>query len=350
MTIAGAVLSGIRAPGFRQRLLLVWGITAPIDILLWAYGAFGRSFFAESVYCYGISTSIFLLIDLGRNFWSAPEGRDHWPRGWRLALHNTLGVIAGYLIGVTLGDWVTGHSTLALLRAGPRQAASVLGSVAIATGFIYFFYQRARFEELRREATESQLLLLQSQLEPHMLFNTLANLRALIGADPARAVTLLDHLNDFLRATLGASRAGTHAVAREFELLRNYLEIMAVRMGERLRYEFAIGAGIEDLPIPALLLQPLVENSIRHGLEPKAEGGTVRITAARRGADLVFEVIDTGIGIRPRLAASGAAPEGFGLAHVRERLQMRYGARAWLQLAANGSAGTRAQVVLPVDQ
>lgn len=181
-----------------------------------------------------------------------------------------------------------------------------------------------------------------------MLFNTLANLRALITADPARAVVLLDHLNDFLRATLGASRAGTHGVDKEFGLLRDYLEIMAVRMGERLRYSLDIGAGVAGLPLPALLLQPLVENSIRHGLEPKAEGGEVRITASRVGDELVVEVLDTGIGLDPARAASGHAPEGYGLAHVRERLRTRYGARASVKLSAHGSAGTLARVALPV--
>jgi hypothetical protein len=348
MTLTGRLLSAIREPGFRQRLMLVLVITAIIDIPLWAYGVFSRSFTGQTVYCFGISVSTFLLIDLGRNLWPASAGPEYWPRGWRLAVHNTLGVITGYVIGISLGDWTTGHSTLDFLLSGPRQAASVLVSLAIAMGFIYFFYQRARFEELRREATEAQLLLLQSQLEPHMLFNTLANLRALIAADPARAIVLLDHLNDFLRATLGASRAGTHAVAREFDLLRDYLEIMAVRMGERLRYTLELGAGSENLPIPALLLQPLVENSIRHGLEPKPEGGELRITATRSGDQLVFEVLDTGVGLKPAPAASGGASEGFGLAHVRERLQSRFGARASFRLSGHGSAGTLARVVLPV--
>jgi len=348
MTATGRLLSAIREPGFRQRLLLVLGITALIDVPLWAFGVFGRSFTGQTVYCFGISVSTFLLIDLGGNLWSANGGSDRWPRGWRLAVHNTMGVIAGYLIGTALGDWATGHSTLELLRSGVHQAASVLISIAIAIGFIYFFYQRARFEELHREASEAQLLLLQSQLEPHMLFNTLANLRALITADPARALTLLDHLNDFLRATLGASRAGTHAVAQEFALLRDYLEIMAVRMGERLRYSLDIGADVEGLPIPALLLQPLVENSVRHGLEPKGEGGMVRITASRRGKEVVFEVLDTGVGLKP-VPAGSSMPEGYGLAHVRERLRSRYGARASLRLAAHGTDGTLAQVVLPVN-
>ncbi|HTH94448.1 MAG TPA: histidine kinase, partial [Rhodocyclaceae bacterium] len=217
-------------------------------------------------------------------------------------------------------------------------------SMAMATGFIYFFYQRARFEELRREATEAQLLLLQSQLEPHMLFNTLANLRALITTDPERAVQLLDHLNEFLRATLGASRVGTHAVGREIELLRDYLEIMAVRMGPRLRYRIDVDEGVSKLPIPALLLQPLVENGIRHGLEPKPEGGELCIAALRNGNDLIFEVRDTGIGVPPASASSN----GFGLTHVRERLQSRYGTRANFSLLPRDGSGTIARVVLPI--
>lgn len=343
MTVPGKLLAALREPKFGQRLLLVVGITAIVDTLLWAFGVFNHGLFDQSIYCFGISLSTFLLIDLGRNLWSTSTGPDNWPRGWRLIVHNVLGVIAGYVIGTSFGNWVTGRPIIETL-SGSHLATSLPFSMAMATGFIYFFYQRARFEELRREATEAQLLLLQSQLEPHMLFNTLANLRALITTDPERAVQLLDHLNEFLRATLGASRVGTHAVGRELELLRDYLEIMTVRMGPRLRYRIDVDDGVSGLPVPALLLQPLVENGIRHGLEPKPEGGELCIAALRRGNELVFEVNDTGIG----LPSTSASSSGFGLTHVRERLQSRYGTRANFSLLPRDGSGTIARVVLPI--
>ena len=182
-----------------------------------------------------------------------------------------------------------------------------------------------------------------------MLFNTLANLRALITSDATRALALLDHLNGYLRATLGASRAGTHTVAREFELLRNYLEIMALRLGERLRYRLDLGAGVENLAFPALLLQPLVENSVRHGLEPKAEGGSIEIVATRSDDLLVVEVRDTGAGLGATRVNPGPPAERFGLSHVRERLRTRYGARGSLQLSSRDGTGTVARVVLPAS-
>src|SRR5690606_22156517 len=133
---------------------------------------------------------------------------------------------------------------------------------------------RLEQEEAQRQASEARLRLLESQLEPHMLFNTLANLRALIGSDPPRAVEMLDRLNAFLRATLAASRSAAgaqrHTLRDEFARLDDYLALMAVRMGPRLRVVLSLPEPLADCPVPALLLQPLVENAIRHGLEPSA--------------------------------------------------------------------------------
>src|SRR4029078_471767 len=132
--------------------------------------------------------------------------------------------------------------------------------------------------------------LLETQLEPHMLFNTLANLRALIGADPRQAQVMLDHMIAYLRATLNASRSTTHSLQAEFDRLRDYLELMAIRMGPRLEYSLQLPPELEHTRVPALLLRPLVENSILHGLEPKVEGGRIAVSARREGNQLVLEV------------------------------------------------------------
>jgi LytS/YehU family sensor histidine kinase len=178
-----------------------------------------------------------------------------------------------------------------------------------------------------------------------MLFNTLANLRVLIGTDPVRATAMLDRLNDFLRATLTASRteasAGRHTLADEFARLRDYLELMAVRMGPRLRYTLDLPAALAAQPVPPLLLQPLVENSIRHGLEPGLQGGEIRVVARHEGADLVLEVSDTGVGCEP------SPTPGFGLSQVRERLATAYPGRAQLDWQGRPGEGTRALLTLP---
>jgi sensor histidine kinase YesM len=181
-----------------------------------------------------------------------------------------------------------------------------------------------------------------------MLFNTLANLRVLIGVDAARAQAMLDHLNAYLRATLSASRALQHPLADEFARLADYLALMAVRMGPRLQVRLDLPAELARLPVPPLLLQPLVENSIKHGLEPQVDGGRIDITARRVGQQLVLDVRDTGAG--PGAAATGTDTSGgFGLVQVRERLATVYGSRASLTLQAAGDAegGTLATLRLP---
>lgn len=189
-----------------------------------------------------------------------------------------------------------------------------------------------------------------------MLFNTLANLRVLITLDPPRAVAMLDRLNGYLRATLAGSRATQHPLAQEFARLADYLELMAVRMGDRLRFTLDLPDDLRDVPVPPLLLQPLVENAIRHGLEPKVEGGEIRVSARREsaadGPRLVLEVADTGVGLA--LDAGSAVPPpqedggGFGVQQVRERLYTLYGERGTMELIAAPAGGTRATVTFPL--
>ena len=191
-------------------------------------------------------------------------------------------------------------------------------------------------------------MLLQSQLEPHMLFNTLATLRALIGVDPPRAEVMLDRMVDYLRATLTASRAPLHPLSAEFERLADYLALMAIRMGPRLDYALGVPPGLADTPIPALLLQPLVENAIRHGLEPHVAGGRIDVRAQRLPDGRIrLEVTDTGAGYDSTLPPR--AGHGFGLAQVRERLANRYGSAAALEIIAVSAGGTSASVVCPVE-
>ena len=172
-----------------------------------------------------------------------------------------------------------------------------------------------------------------------MLFNTLANLRALIGTDTARAVVMLDHLIDYLRATLNASRAASHSLGDEFDRLGDYLALMQVRMGPRLRYTLDLPSDLATQLVPTLLLQSLVENAIKHGLEPKIEGGSIAVSARREGDNIALDVIDSGVGLK-----DGA---GFGLAQVRERLQATYGSQAAIYLGAGCAGFTKASITFP---
>jgi LytS/YehU family sensor histidine kinase len=176
-----------------------------------------------------------------------------------------------------------------------------------------------------------------------MLFNSLANLRVLISTDAPRAQAMLDHMIAYLRATLNASRASSHTLQSEFDRLRDYLELMAVRMGPRLAYQLELPPELAGHAVPTLLLQPVVENAIKHGLEPKVQGGDISVRARRDDRLLVLEVVDTGAGI------SDAGAIGFGLAQVRERLETAYDGRGSCELTPNGTVGTRVRIRFPYN-
>jgi len=224
-----------------------------------------------------------------------------------------------------------------------RSAGGALG-VTVVAGIIgtWFFWNRHRAAEMERQRIEAQLKMLQAQIEPHFLFNTLANLDALIQTDPRRARAMLGHLNDYLRATLAATRRERSTLADEFALLRGYLEVQGMRMGERLRFRLELPESLAQADLPPMLLQPLVENSLKHGLEPKVEGGEVNVVAREEGGRLVLEVADTGLG-----KANGATGgSGVGLANVRERLAAAYeGAK--VEAGVNPAGGYTVTLSIP---
>lgn len=335
--------------GLLTRGGIVWLFALFIALFNWNGGSKGHSMDVVLVYTYAISTCIWLLTDVLRfplRGWLQSPAPQYWPESWRAVLWLSFGILTGYVIGTGIGDAYAGHSTWDLLHLDPKRFTAIMvSSAGISAGFLAYFYLRGKNESLQRQASEAQLRLLESQLEPHMLFNTLANLRALIGTDPVRATVMLDRLNDYLRATLQASRADPqatrHTLADEFNRLNDYLAIMAIRMGPRMLYTLDLPQELASHPLPALLLQPLVENSIRHGLEPSVSGGEIRIEARCEGDVLTVTVQDNGVG------CNRAADAGFGLRQVRERLATAYGGRGRLDFASEAGQGTTARVVLP---
>ncbi|MDP9044382.1 MAG: histidine kinase [Pseudomonadota bacterium] len=312
-----------------------------------------------------IAISCWAFIDLGRvplARWAhrrdpagSPEALSAWP-GWPLMLLViAVGSGLGFSVGGAVAGWLLGGNvTGGYFHGGWRQMLPLLAvSLVPGTVITYWFYSRetiaaqeAAVLEAQRQAAETRLKLLESQLEPHMLFNTLANLRVLIGIDPERAQAMLDRLIAFLRATLVGSRASHHPLSAEFARVQDYLALMQVRMGERLQMRLDLPQELAPYPVPPLLLQPLVENSIQHGLEPAVGGGRIDVEARRVGSFLVLTVRDTGVGLRE----SAGAGTRFGLAQVRERLATWYGAAASVDLAAarDGEGGTVATLSIPI--
>ena len=324
--------------------------------------AFNDRYSTNFVYSLCIGLICQFVIDLGRRgaAWALRRGghdggafgRGNWP-GWPITLVIiVLGVWAGVNGGYALAGRLLGTSTTAPSLQNPRTLFIVVTVCVLASiGFTLVSWGRARLaateaqaQRAQRAAAENQLKLIESQLEPHMLFNTLANLRVLIASDPARAQAMLDRLIAFLRATLQASRSARHPLATEFERLADYLALMQVRMGPRLAFAFDLPDALRTAAVPPLLLQPLVENAIRHGLEPKIEGGRIDIAARRDGAMLMLSVRDSGVGLSSAAAGSGTR---FGTQQVRERLAALYGESASFTLQAAAGGGTEASISLP---
>lgn len=274
------------------------------------------------------------------------------PRGNALGM--TLAVPAGATAGVGLSILLLGSRGSEWVSAMAWQ--SLLIGLLFGTAISALFYLRSRMDQLEAELRErqlrealaeqarldAQLRMLQAQIEPHFLFNTLANLAVLVRSDPARAERLLADLIAWLRATLARTREAESTLGDEIELLRRYLDILGLRFGERLRVVFDVPEALLARPFPLLLLQPLVENAVTHGIEPKLGGGELRIAAAEENGRLRLIVSDTGVGLR-----EGGAGSGFGLENVRQRLAALFGAAASLDVRGNQTGGVIATLEIP---
>jgi len=314
-----------------------------------AYFEPGKAYAVSLVYSIAIGTCIWALIDFGRDRID-PGSATGWPRGWRSVLLLMVSIPSGFVVGITLGDRWFGWSSWQEWPSH-RLLDSLMLTVVASAVISYFFYSRGRSAgllrraaEARRDANEARLKLLEAQLEPHMLFNTLANLRVLIATDAPRAEAMLDHLVAYLRATLDGARAAWHPLADEYARLDDYLALMAVRMGERLAYSLELPPALGKARIPPLLLQPLVENAIRHGLEPQLAGGRVDVTTTLEDGRIRIVVSDTGRGL-----GKGLQQPGFGTRQVYERLATAWGEAADVRFLPLEPQGTRVVIRLPIS-
>lgn len=325
-------------------LLAVFIANSLIATILWLSGMHGN--FAK---IWVVSQCIGFGILFTQALLCLVSGRDRpswisWPAS--IMLGGAIGIGLAILLGVLPG-----------IEENPPQLLRI-GLLAIVFGILmsFFFYQAARFNALKlaqreaelremarqKEAAIAHLKLLQAQIEPHFLFNTLANLHSLIGQNDNLAKTLLERLNDYLRASLSHSRADTATLADESRMLAAFLDIHSVRTGGRIKSQIDISEALRSLPFPPMLLQPLVENAISHGLEPKLGQGQVEIIARIENQFLSLKVRDDGIGLQ-----SQKSGHGVGLANVRERLASLYGPSAELRIRDN-QLGVIAELWIPL--
>jgi len=279
-----------------------------------------------------------------------------WVRAVYYAVIPILGVFPGYLLAFWILRWRNGYEWL----FAPRSIISIVALSLVLTGLLLLIFvpreraaraeatiarEQARVAAAEKETTTAQLKLLEAQVEPHFLYNTLANVVSLVDGEPALAKRMIERLIALLRATAAAA-TGSATLGGQVELLRAYLEILELRMGARLRWRIDLPAELAGLRVPPMLLQPIVENAIKHGLEPTVDGGALTVTVRRDDRRLLLEVADTGRGIRA--TAPRDAP-GLGLANLRARLAAQYGSAAHIEVSDNAPHGTRVALALPLD-
>ncbi|MES2958941.1 MAG: histidine kinase [Pseudomonadota bacterium] len=248
------------------------------------------------------------------------------PPFWRDELRTT-GFAMITVAGVLLAPWVA-------LGALVRQREAFAREQALA-----FELERS---ELERRALDAQMRLLQAQVQPHFLFNTLANVRALVNTGSPRAPAVLDSLIDYLRAAVPRLNEPASTLAHEVQLVRAYLELMQMRLPDRLQFTIAIDPDALALRCPPLTLLTLVENAVRHGIDPAEEGGRIDVVVRRREGRCCIGVCDSGVGLRD---AGGSL--GTGLTSLRERLALSFGAAAALRITAIEPHGVRAEIEFP---
>jgi two-component system LytT family sensor kinase len=244
--------------------------------------------------------------------------------------------------GAELRRFIGGH-----MLVGIAAYASI---VAVITAIDERAARRRReLDTARLEAVlaQAQLRMLQMQLQPHFLFNTLHGIAMLTDTDPAGAETMAVKLAELLRATLRLRDVPEVALRTELELLRAYLEIEELRFGDRLVVTFTVPDDLLDVPVPSFLLQPIVENAVRHGVAPRVETGHIAIGAAREGGALVLSIEDDG----PGFDTDPFVVAGVGLSATRDRLKLRYGAAGAIQCGARraGARGARVATRIPLD-
>jgi sensor histidine kinase YesM len=344
------ILTAYQTPFYKVVAQHCWGITftvfayntaiAGLLTLVMREESFWNNFVVSQ--CIGFSIAIVNTLVLGH----IEPGKWRW-----LALCITLPT--SIAIGITLALWLTGIGDWSHPYALPIVFVGLFfGIIAAIVSALFEHIEALDMEVKQRELNlvesekrqmEAQLKMLQAQIEPHFLFNTLANVSSLIDSDPALSKRLLERLNDWLRIALVRTRSDHTTLGDELDMLENYLQILKIRFGERLRWTMDVDEDVRGSIFPPMLLQPLVENAVRHGIEPKIGGGEIVICAVINNASLHVEVNDSGVGLIGNADVGGA-----GLVNVRTRLATLFGEAGKLSVENNVDVGATARLELPI--
>lgn len=314
----------------------------------WPLSSILLGWFDRLVEQLGVGVCIFIFIALV----TLIPTKSTWVRPVLLFIAITLGALAGELLILQIEPLPPGLSLAGVLFARVARWLAIGG-----LAYVFFAFQRQSAEaetqahatelqriEIDRQLTDARLQALRAQIEPHFLFNTLANVQQLYRTEPERGRRMLANFVAYLRAALPRMRHDETTLKQEVELARAYLEVLRLRMGERLKIRFDIPTDLAALAFPPLALSTLTENAVKHGLNPLPEGGAIEITARAKDGRLAVTVADTGVGLQ---RSSGT---GTGLANLRARLAALYGDAGTLAFETNAPRGIRATMVVPLRQ
>jgi len=271
-------------------------------------------------------------------------------------------IAGGLIIGIAVGGILSwGFLYFLHGHAFPDYYSRVFSHIAVfgvvfGVPIIYFFIAREKLAEsekkiqdekikrltMEKEAAMTSLRLLQAQIEPHFLFNTLSNVIMLFDIDVNKAKKMLIDVNEYLRISLDRTRQEMITLSQELDLVKQYLDIFKIRMGKRLTYRIEDRTGLEEFLFPPLIIQPLVENAVKYGLEPKVDGGQITIDCFLENDNVVIEVSDTGSGLEENEGGAGV-----GIDNVSRRLSSIYGSGAALSLTPNRPCGLKAVIKVP---
>ena len=259
-------------------------------------------------------------------------------------------VITERTIRRTLGGWlgdifsalfVAAFAYLVAAKIIVRKTAEADAKLRVATDSM-------EREAMQRQLVQARLKLLQAQVEPHFLFNTLAAVDYLIETDPPRASVMQKALISYLRAALPQMRQESSTLGRELNLIRSYLDLLKLRIEDRLEFAIQVPDGLRSAVFPPMVLQSIVENAIKHGIEPKPEGGTITVHAEVVDGELHVNVNDTGVGLpEGDVFGRSSTSTGLGLDNIRNRLSMLYPGRSRMELQSDDKTGTRVRLVIP---
>jgi sensor histidine kinase YesM len=272
----------------------------------------------------------------------------------KIAAGMIIGAMSGAIFGVLFLYFKHGKPFFAYFQSSFSE--NFLLGIFFAIPITYFLLSLAKFKDyesqlkeekinrltLEKQAVLEELKTLQAQIEPHFLFNTLSNLKSLLDEDIKKGKLMLGELNGFLKISLQRTRQEAISLSQELELVRHYLNIYKIRMNERLSYEIIADKEIKKASLSPLIIQPLVENAIKYGLEPKIEGGKIEINCSCKDNFLIIKISDTGCGLDTNKEI------GIGINNVSKRLNNLYGKNASLTIRGNDPCGTKAVIKVPL--